>query len=53
MFGDYLGTNAQDSAAIVAAYRKHDTASPHWKDVDADPAGQPAELCRARPRRRR
>ncbi|MBA2588046.1 MAG: alpha/beta hydrolase [Alphaproteobacteria bacterium] len=34
MFGDYLGTNAQDSAAIVAAYRKHDTASPHWKDVE-------------------
>ena len=34
MFGDYLGTNAPDSAAIVAAWRKHDTASPHWKDVE-------------------
>jgi len=33
MFGDYLGTNDQDSRAIVAAYRKHDTASPFWKDV--------------------
>ena len=33
MFGDYLGTNEQDSKAIVAAYRKHDTASPYWKDV--------------------
>ncbi len=34
MFGDYLGTNDTDSKAIVAAYRKHDTASPHWKDVE-------------------
>ena len=34
MFGDYLGTNDADSRAIVAAYRKHDTASPHWKDVE-------------------
>lgn len=33
MFGDYLGTNEADSKAVVAAYRKHDTASPHWKDV--------------------
>jgi acetyl esterase/lipase len=33
MFGDYLGTNEQDSKAIVAAYRKHDTKSPYWKDV--------------------
>jgi acetyl esterase/lipase len=33
MFGDYLGTNEQDSRAIVAAYRKHDTTSPWWKDV--------------------
>ena len=33
MFGDYLGTNEQDSKAIVAAYRRHDTASPYWKDV--------------------
>jgi acetyl esterase/lipase len=34
MFGDYLGTNDADSRAIVAAYRKHDTASVHWKDVE-------------------
>lgn len=34
MFGDYLGTNDADSRAIVAAYRKHDTASPHWKEVE-------------------
>jgi acetyl esterase/lipase len=34
MFGDYLGTSDQDSRAIVAAYRKHDTASPHWKNVE-------------------
>ena len=34
MFGDYLGTNDADSRAIVAAYRRHDTASPHWKDVE-------------------
>jgi acetyl esterase/lipase len=34
MFGDYLGTDAAASAAIVAAYRKHDTASPSWKDVE-------------------
>ena len=33
MFGDYLGTNEQDLKAIVAAYRKHDTKSPYWKDV--------------------
>jgi acetyl esterase/lipase len=33
MFGDYLGTNEADSNAIVVAYRKHDTASPAWKDV--------------------
>jgi acetyl esterase/lipase len=33
MFGDYLGTNDSDSKAIVAAYRKHDTASPWWRDV--------------------
>jgi acetyl esterase/lipase len=33
MFGDYLGTDATASAAIVAAYRKHDVASPSWKDV--------------------
>jgi acetyl esterase/lipase len=34
MFGDYLGTNDNDSKAIVAAYRKHDTASPWWQDVE-------------------
>jgi acetyl esterase/lipase len=33
MFGDYLGTNDSDSKAIVAAYRRHDTASPWWRDV--------------------
>jgi acetyl esterase/lipase len=33
MFGDYLGANDADSKAIVAAYRKHDTKSPYWKDV--------------------
>jgi acetyl esterase/lipase len=33
MFGDYLGTNEADSKAIVAAWRKHDTQSPWWKDV--------------------
>ena len=33
MFGDYLGTDDADSKAIVAAYRKHDTASVWWKDV--------------------
>ena len=34
MFGDYLGTSDSDSKAIVAAYRKHDTASPWWRDVE-------------------
>jgi acetyl esterase/lipase len=34
MFGDYLGTNDADSKAIVAAYRRHDTASPWWRDVE-------------------
>jgi acetyl esterase/lipase len=34
MFGDYLGTNEADSQAIVAAYRKRDTKSPWWKDVE-------------------
>jgi acetyl esterase/lipase len=33
MFGDYLGTDPAASAAIVSAYRKHDVASPSWKDV--------------------
>ena len=33
MFGDYLGTNEADSKAIVAAFRKHDSQSPWWKDV--------------------
>ena len=41
MFGDYLGTNASDSAAIVAAYRKHDTASSHWKEVERIEAVNP------------
>jgi len=34
MFGDYLGTSDSDSKAIVAAYRKHDTASPWWRGVE-------------------
>jgi acetyl esterase/lipase len=34
MFGDYLGTSDADSKAIVAAYRRHDTASPWWRDVE-------------------
>jgi acetyl esterase/lipase len=34
MFGDYLGTDPAASAAIVAAYRKRDTASPSWKNVE-------------------
>jgi acetyl esterase/lipase len=33
MFADYLGTTDPDSRTIVAAYRRHDTASPWWKDV--------------------
>jgi acetyl esterase/lipase len=41
MFGDYLGTNDADSKAIVAAYRKHDTASPHWADVEKIEAANP------------
>lgn len=34
MFGDYLGTSEQESRAVVAAWRSHNTASPHWKDVE-------------------
>ena len=34
MFGDYLGSDPAASAAIVSAYRKHDAASPSWKDVE-------------------
>jgi acetyl esterase/lipase len=34
MFGDYLGTSDADSKAVVAAYRRHDTASPWWRDVE-------------------
>ncbi|HEY2009825.1 MAG TPA: alpha/beta hydrolase [Rhizomicrobium sp.] len=34
MFGDYLGTNDADSKAIVAVYRRHDMASPWWRDVE-------------------
>jgi acetyl esterase/lipase len=41
MFGDYLGTNEADSKAIVTAYRKHDTASPHWADVEKIEAANP------------
>ena len=33
MFGDYLGTSENHSKAIVATYRRHDAASPFWKDV--------------------
>ncbi len=62
MFGDYLGTNDQDSRAIVAAYRKHDSGAGcprhrrglsqarHRQSVlerrAADRAGESAELCR-------
>ena len=41
MFGDYLGTNDADSKAIVAAYRKHDTASPAWAGVQKIEAVNP------------
>jgi acetyl esterase/lipase len=41
MFGDYLGTNDADSKAIVAAYRRHDTASPFWADVQKIEAVNP------------
>lgn len=41
MFGDYLGTNEADSKAIVAAYRKHDTASPAWAGVEKIEAVNP------------
>jgi acetyl esterase/lipase len=34
MFGDYLGTSDSDSKAIVAAYRRHDTSGPRWRDVE-------------------
>ena len=33
IFENYLGTSQSDSLAIVAAYRKQDTASPYWKYV--------------------
>jgi len=33
IFNDYLGTTDAESKEIVAAYRKHDTASPQWKNV--------------------
>ena len=33
IFNDYLGTSDADSKAVVAAYRRHDTASPWWPDV--------------------
>jgi acetyl esterase/lipase len=41
MFGDYLGTSDADSKAIVAAYRKHDTASPAWAGVEKIQAVNP------------
>jgi acetyl esterase/lipase len=41
MFGDYLGTNEADSKAIVAAYRRHDTASPAWAGVEKIQAANP------------
>jgi acetyl esterase/lipase len=41
MFGDYLGTSDADSKAIVAAYRKHDTASPAWAGVQKIEAVNP------------
>ena len=34
IFNDYLGTNDAESMAIVTAYRKHDTASPAWANVE-------------------
>jgi acetyl esterase/lipase len=34
IFNDYLGTNDAQSMAIVQAYRKHDTASPAWAQVE-------------------
>jgi acetyl esterase/lipase len=34
MFGDYLGSDAPTSRAIVQAYRSHDTSSPYWKQVE-------------------
>ena len=41
MFGDYLGTSDAESKAIVAAYRKHDTASPAWAGVEKIEAVNP------------
>jgi acetyl esterase/lipase len=41
MFGDYLGTSEAESKAIVAAYRKHDTASPAWAGVEKIEAANP------------
>jgi hypothetical protein len=41
MFGDYLGTSEAESAAIVAAYRRHDTASPAWAGVEKIQAVNP------------
>jgi len=34
IFNDYLGTTDAQSMAIVQAYRKHDTASPAWANVE-------------------
>ena len=34
IFNDYLGTNDAQSMAVVTAWRKHDTASPVWAQVE-------------------
>jgi acetyl esterase/lipase len=41
MFNDYLGTTDAQSAAIVAAWRHHDTASPAWAGVEKIQAVNP------------
>jgi acetyl esterase/lipase len=41
IFNDYLGTSDAESKAIVAAYRKHDTASPAWAGVEKIEAANP------------
>ena len=41
MFNDYLGTSDAESAAIVAAYRRHDTASPAWAGAEKIEAVNP------------
>jgi acetyl esterase/lipase len=50
MFGDYLGTSDAESAAIVAAWRRHDTASPAWAGVEKIQAVNPVNyITRASP----